>query len=64
VSAASAGERLGEPGVAVDLDQQRREMDLRKPRGYCLGERAASAGTCSAGSGDTIRSPFSPIRAQ
>jgi hypothetical protein len=41
LGAAGVGERLAEPGVAVDLDEQRGQVDLGQPRGdrrrECLG---------------------------
>ena len=58
------GESLAEAGFAVDLDQQRREMDLGSRAATAWASASASPGTCSAGRGDTIRSPSSPRRAR
>ncbi len=44
LSAAGMGECLAEVGVAVDLDEQRGEVDLRKPRGDRVGERRRFGG--------------------
>jgi len=58
------GERLAESGVAVDLDEQRGQMDLRQPSGHGLGERVGLGGYLLGGQRrETIRSPSSSRRA-
>lgn len=44
LGAAGVGECLGESGVALDLDEQRREVNLRQPGGDGVGERVGLGG--------------------
>lgn len=51
-----AGVAFAETSFTVHHEQQRWEMDLRQPGRDRVRERmSASAGTCPAGSGDTLR---------
>jgi len=45
------GERLAESGVAVDLDEQRGQVDLRQSSGDSLGERVGRGGYLLGGQG-------------
>ena len=49
LGAAGVGERLAEPGVSVDLDQQGGQMDLWKAGGDGLRERLAFGGNLLGG---------------